>query len=120
MSRILIVDDSAFARRRLESIFKGLGHEIVGLAENGSRALELYQSLHPDLVTLDHLMAGKSGEQVLKEIIEFDPDARVVFISGSGDHAIAERVIEAGAKEFVAKFNTQQDFGKVLERVINA
>jgi len=120
MVKILVVDDSAFARRRLKSIFESLGYEVAGLAENGTRALELYRSLRPDIVTLDHLMTGKSGEQVLIEMLEIDPDAKVIVISGSGDHAIEDRVLKAGAKEFVPKFNTQNDFGRVIERVINA
>ena len=118
MAKILIVDDSTFARARLKTLFERGGHEVVGAAGDGEEALELFNSLHPELVTLDHVMAGKSGETVLKEIIRQDPGAKVIMISGTDDSAIEERVLQAGAKVFIKKFNAQLDILKVIDRVM--
>lgn len=120
MTKILIVDDSSFARQRLKQIFENGGHEVVGCAVNGTQALQMFQELKPELVTLDFLMIGKSGEEVLKDIMELDPDARVIMISGSGDVTIAERVKQAGAKEFLEKFSEKRDFLSVIEQVMQA
>ena len=51
-TRVLIVDDAAFMRMMVKDILSKNGYEIVGEAENGMKALEKYQELKPDLVTM--------------------------------------------------------------------
>ncbi len=118
MARILIVDDSTFACARLKILFESGGHEVVGHTEEAEQALSLFKSLHPELVTLDYMMGVKSGEAVLKEIIKHDPSAKVIMISGSNDPAIEERVLQAGAKSFVEKFNSKEEILKVVDQVM--
>ena len=118
MAKILIVDDSAFARNILGMIIEKGGHEIVGRAKDGESAVKLFKSLHPELVTLDYLMTGKNGETILEEIIEHDPNAKVVMISGSGDYTVEKRARESGAKDFVGKPFMQRDLLKVIDQVM--
>jgi len=118
MAKILIVDDSAFARNILGLIVERGGHEVVGQAKDGESALELFKNLHPELVTLDYLMTGKSGEAVLREIIEHDPDARVVMVSGSGDHTGEKKALRSGAGAFVGKPYMRRDLLKVIDQVM--
>ena len=118
MAKILIVDDSAFARNSLSMMVESGGHEVVGRAGGGEQALKLFNSLHPELVMLDYLMADKSGEAVLKEMIQHDPGVKVIMISGSGDHTIEERALQAGAKVYLAKPIVQRDLLKVIDQVV--
>ena len=118
MTKILIVDDSAFTRNALMTFCESGGHEVVGRAENGEQALELFKKLRPELVTLDYLMPGKSGEVVLKEIIQIDPGARVIMLSGSGDNKLEERVLQTGAKFFVEKPCAKGEILKVIDQVM--
>lgn len=118
MAKILIVDDSAFARNCLERIFREGGHEVVGSAKDGDSALELFNRLHPELVTLDYLMEGKNGTAILEEIIETDPSAKVVMISGSGDYSIEQRARRAGARDYVSKPLMQRKLLKVIDQVL--
>ena len=118
MAKILIVDDSAFARNTLSMYVGNGGHEVVGLGGDGKQALELFKSLRPELVMLDYLMEGKSGMAVLKEIIQHDPSAKVIMVSGSGDHFLAERALQAGAKVFVKKPSAQGDLLKIIDQVM--
>ena len=67
---------------------------------------------------LDYLMADKDGEQVLKEILQHDPGARVIMISGSGDHTIEERTLQLGAKLFMEKPMKQREVLKVIDQVM--
>jgi len=97
------VDDSAFARNTLRAIVQTAGHEVVGCAENADQAIDLFKSLQPELVLLDYLMPGRSGEDVLKEIIRDDPAAKVIMISGSGDLTIQKNAVKHGAKVFLRK-----------------
>lgn len=120
MAKILIVDDSAFTRRTLSMFMESGGHEIVGRAENAGQALDLFKTLQPELVTLDYLMPDKNGETVLKEIIQHDPEARVIMISGSGDSQLEERALQSGAKIFVEKPVGKTDILKAIDNVMGA
>ncbi len=118
MVKILVVDDSAFARNSISKMVESGGHEVVGRAEDGEQALKMYRSLHPELVILDYLLPGKSGEVVLREMIQHDPSARVIMISGSGDITIEERALQSGAKVFVKKPCMSEDLLKVIDQVM--
>ena len=116
----MIVDDSRFARNRLKLIFERGGHEVVGDTDCGDQALELFNQLRPDLVTLDYLMDGKNGAEVLAEIMQQDPNARVIMVSGSGDHNIERQLLKAGAKLFVTKLRSQEYFLNAVDQVMNS
>lgn len=116
MARILVVDDSSFARNRLKRIFERAGHKVVGSAANGDQAVSLFDKLQPDVVTLDYLMTGKDGMDVLKEILAHDPDARVIMISGSGN--VKSEFLSAGARLFVEKLNDQDQYLRAVDRVM--
>jgi len=118
MAKILIVDDSAFARNNLKRIVEKGGHEVAGLAENGEQALNLFKNLDPELVMLDYLMKGKSGMEVLKEIIQYDPDAKIIMVSGLGDSTIDEEALETGAKFFVRKPYAHTNILKIIDQVM--
>lgn len=119
MTKILIVDDSFFARKRFKKIFEDGSHEVVGVAKDGNQALQLFTSEHPDVVMLDYLMEDKNGEEVLKDIIKIDPQARVIMVSGSGDQTIEARALAAGAKQFISKAKSQHKLLKVIDQVMN-
>lgn len=120
MVRILVVDDSSFARNRLKLIFEGAGHTVVGSAANGEQALSLFDELQPDIVTLDYLMAGKNGMEVLEDIIGHNPDARVIMVSGSATKEIEGKFLSAGAKFFIEKFNDKEQYLKAVDQVMGA
>lgn len=120
MAKILIVDDSIFARERLKQIFESAGHEIVGAAGDGEQALSMFKSLNPELVTLDYLMSNKSGQDVLKEIIQLDPAAKVIMISGASNEDVGQRALAAGAKAFFEKFHGTRNILNVIDQVMEA
>ena len=117
MTKILIVDDSAFARNMMRICVEKGGHEVVGLATDGEQALKLFKSLHPELVMLDYLMPDTNGITILKEIIQYDPCARVIMISGTRDHTIEERSLQAGAKVYVEKHCQPRELLKVINQL---
>ncbi len=87
MARVLVVDDAAFMRKMVgDALAKG-GHEVVGEAGNGIEAVASYQSLKPEVTTLDITMPEKDGLAALKEIIALDPSARVVMCSALGQES---------------------------------
>jgi two-component system chemotaxis response regulator CheY len=117
MGKILVVDDAAFMRMMLKDILTKGGHEVVGEAENGKVAIERYQSLKPDLVTMDITMPEMEGIDALKEIKKKDPAAKVIMCSAMGQQLMVVQAIQAGAKDFIVK-PFQHD--RVLESVKKA
>ena len=103
MKRILVVDDAAFMRMSIKNMLQNNGFEIVGEAENGIQAIEKYQELQPDIVTLDITMPEMDGLQALREIKKIDPGASIVMVSALGQEARMKEAIIYGAKGFVVK-----------------
>jgi len=105
-AKILVVDDAVFMRRMIGDILRKEGYEIGGEAENGKDAIEKYQQLKPDLVTMDIVMPkidDIDGIGAVKEIMKIDPKAKVLMVSAMGQHALVVEAIQAGAKDFVTK-----------------
>lgn len=89
-NRILVVDDAAFMRMMVKDILTKNGYEVIGEASDGRQAVEKFQELQPDLVTLDITMPELDGIEALKKIRELDPNARVINVlchgpTGDGD-----------------------------------
>ncbi|MEY8751654.1 response regulator [Alkalicoccobacillus gibsonii] len=103
MATILIVDDAAFMRMMIKDILVNAGLQVIGEAENGLQAVEKYQELKPDLVTMDITMPELDGIQALKRIREIDPDANVIMCSAMGQQALVLEAIQSGAKDFIVK-----------------
>ena len=103
MARILVVDDAAFMRKMVTDALTKGGHEVIGEAGNGTEAVEQYQSLKPDLTTLDITMPEKDGLSALKDIMAMDPSAKVVMCSALGQESKVLESIKLGAKDFVVK-----------------
>ena len=101
--RVLVVDDAAFMRMMVKDILTKNGYEVVGEAENGMKALEKYQELKPDLVTMDITMPEMDGISAVKEIKKVDPNAKIVMCSAMGQHAMVIEAIQAGAPDFTVK-----------------
>jgi len=103
MARILVVDDAAFMRKMVSDALTEGGHDVIGEAGNGNEAVEQYQSLKPEVTTLDITMPEKDGLTALKEIIAIDPAARVIMCSALGQESKVLESIKLGAKDFVVK-----------------
>ena len=100
---VLICDDAIFMRTMVGDILTQAGFEVVGEAETGVQAVEKYQQLKPDLVTMDIIMPEMGGIEAVKKIMEADPQARILMCSAMGQQALVLEAIQAGAKDFVVK-----------------
>lgn len=115
--RVMVVDDAAFMRMMIKDILSKNGYQVVGEAENGMVAVEKYQELKPDLVTMDITMPEMDGITAVKEIKKLDPNARVIMCSAMGQQAMVIDAIQAGAKDFIVKpFQPE----RVLEAIAKA
>jgi len=117
MSRILMVDDSKTSRKILRGILEENGHVIVGEAVNGVEAIEMYKSLHPDITTMDITMPVKDGLTALKEIMEYDPNAKVVMVTAAGQKTKMIDALKYGAAEFLTKPFEAAQIIEIINRV---
>ena len=104
-TRVLIVDDSAFMRKVLQSIIAADPQmEVVGEARDGREAVSLNESLNPDVISMDINMPHMDGLQASEAIMARNPRPIVIVSSEARDGAEATlRALEIGAIDFVPK-----------------
>ncbi len=105
-SHVMVVEDDALTRRLLVCI---LGEKNALITEENAKSAVVSYLLHaPDIVFLDIGLPDVDGFEVLKKILEFDPEAFIVMFSSHYDQENIDRAISCGAKGFVPKpFNKE-------------
>jgi two-component system chemotaxis response regulator CheY len=116
--RIMLVDDSSFARNMLKDILTKQGYDIVGEAKNGREAVELYDQIKPDLVTMDIAMPELDGIDALNRILEINPAARIIIISSANSREIVKHAVQEGALDFVVKPFTKNRLLKAIDKAL--
>ena len=115
--KVLIVDDSALARRLVRQVLEELQYS-VDEASDGAQALERYVLDRPDVVVLDMVMHGMYGLEVLTKLRELDPTARVIIATADIQKTTRDLVREAGAVALVNKPVKKDELTSVVERTI--
>lgn len=102
--RILVVDDHPIVRQGIRSLLSNYAEfEIVSEADNGATALNLVKRLAPDITLLDIRMPGESGLEVLRQIQQIQPGAKVLMLTSFDDDEYVMEALRAGAHGFVLK-----------------
>jgi len=102
--RVLIADDHRLFVEALDAILAADERiEVVGQAGDGGKAVELAQTLDPDVVLMDVSMPVLDGFEATREIRAADKGVRVLMLTGSNSRADVERSREAGASGYVTK-----------------
>ena len=119
MSRnVLIVDDVSFVRKTLAKILTDAHYRIVGEAEDGLQAHEMYRKLRPDLVTMDIVMPNLGGIDATRKILRDDKNAKIVIISAMGQENLVMDAINAGARDYIQKPFSAEDVIKAVEHAL--
>jgi len=101
-AKILLVDDSALARRAVRQMLESAGYDVAE-AEDGMIGLERYFLEKPDLVLLDLVMKGMNGLDVLTKLQQLDATVRVIVVSADVQDSSREMAVAAGASGFLNK-----------------
>jgi two-component system response regulator AlgR len=113
--RVLVVDDEPPARERLRSMLREIeGLEVAGEAENGQRALELYDSLQPDIVLLDVRMPGVDGLEVARHLALMPEPPAVIFTTAFDEYAL--QAFESEAIAYLLKPIRAEKLGAALAK----
>ena len=114
--RIMVVDDSRLVRVQLEDALKGTEYEIAAYCRSGEDAIEQYDAVKPDLVTMDIIMQGIDGLDAAEIILKNHPDARIVMVSSLAYDDTFERAKAIGAKGFIDKPFHQEQLLNIFEQ----
>src|SRR6476661_8943884 len=116
--RVLIADDHSLFAQALEAI---LGtderFEIVALARNGEQAVELAESLHPDVVLMDIAMPVLDGFSATKQLRKAHPELPVLMLTGSNSRGDVDKARTSGAAGYVTK---DRIAGELIDAIVEA
>ena len=116
-AKVLIVDDSALARRTLRQALEEQGHQVEE-ASDGAEALERFYINKPELVILDMVMKGMYGLEVLTKMLQMNSEARVIVATADIQTTTAEQVRAAGAKAILNKPVNRQQLAVTIKLVL--
>ncbi len=102
--RVLIVEDHNLMRQGLVSLLKKEDDiEVIGEAENGQIAVELAESLQPDLIVMDMGLPELNGFDATQIILEKQPDIEILGISMHTEYRFVMRALKAGVRGYLSK-----------------
>lgn len=103
MRSVLVVDDAELFREALRAAFTQEGFDVVGVAADAMKGIDLAREHEPDIVMLDLLMPGMSGLEVVGSIIKASPKSRVVLLTASESAEDVLAAVKAGASGYLTK-----------------
>lgn len=117
--KALLVDDEPNILRNLEAVipWEDLQYEVVGLARNGSQALELVREHRPDLILSDIRMPGMDGIAFIKELRTFNEYAEVLMITGYQEFEYARSLLKLGVSDYIVKPIDYEELADTIGRL---
>lgn len=118
MALILTIDDSMYMRKKMISILKEDGHEILE-AEDGVRGLQMADSHKPDCILLDLIMPEMDGLKVLKSLHESGSKVPVIVITADIQESMQKKCMELGAYAFINKPPKKDELRNAVNNILS-
>lgn len=106
--RILIAEDETIIRLDLRGMLEERGFEVCGEARDGVEAVELAESLRPDLIVMDIKMPRLDGIEAARMILAERP-VPIVMLTAFGQDELVQRAVDTGVFGYLAKPFREQD-----------
>lgn len=116
---VLVVDDEPGARESVKSIFEDLGYQVA-LASNGQEAVKKVESKHYDVILMDIGMPEMNGFEACRRIVESDPSAKVVIVTGREVNQCARQALMAGAFSLLTKPVEPEDMISLVDSLVGS
>ncbi len=118
MIRIVVADDHTIVREGLKQLLGAAGDfSVVGEAQDGHSVMELVRTLDFDVLLLDMSMPGRSGIELIKQVLSEKPRLRVLILSMHEERQYAVRAIRAGAAGYLTKESASAQLVSVIRKV---
>jgi DNA-binding NarL/FixJ family response regulator len=115
--KVLIVDDQrTFGEALQVALSREKDMRVVDVVTNGDDAVEAAAEHRPDVVLMDVAMPGMSGIEATRRIMDADPDAHVLILSGYEDDLLLARAVQAGALGLLQKTEAVVDVARSVRR----
>lgn len=116
MLRVVLADDEKKVALLLQKLihWEELGYEIVGVANDGLRALELVQEKQPHLLITDIRMPGCDGIELIRRAKELQPKLHFIVISGYRQFEYAQNALKYGVEDYLLKPLKQEELTEIL------
>lgn len=102
--KILLVDDHTVVRAGFKMLLATDSRiEVVGEADRGEQAIQLYHELEPNIVVMDLSMPGIGGLETIRRILQRDAEALILVFSVHHEPVYVSRALSAGAKGYITK-----------------
>lgn len=118
MALILTIDDSMYMRKKMISILKEDGHEILE-AEDGVKGLQMADSHKPDCILLDLIMPEMDGLKVLKSLHESGSKVPVIVITADIQESMQKKCMELGAYAFINKPPKKDELRNAVNNILS-
>jgi DNA-binding NarL/FixJ family response regulator len=116
--RVLLIEDHFLARMALHSVLSGHSQiQIVGEASDGETGIDLFRSLHPDVIVLDLRLPRISGFEVIVQIRKELPTARIVILSNYQGSEDIYRAVSSGAMAYLTKDASGEELLNAIQSV---
>lgn len=119
MSRVLVVDDHAVIRRGVQGILRAYPEwELCGEAENGQEAIQLAETLKPEIIIMDVSMPVLNGIEATRIIHGLFPNIRILLLTLHSSTELVRTAFRAGARGYVLKSDAEHEMVRALNVVV--
>jgi DNA-binding NarL/FixJ family response regulator len=115
--RLVLIEDHQALREGLELLLGREGCEVVGTAGTAGEGRELVERLNPDVALVDIRLGGESGIELTRDLLDGDPERRVVLYTGSSDVELLISGLDSGARGYALKEGTPNELTGALATV---
>ncbi len=112
--QILLIDDDELFLLVAQNALHDAGYQVITTSD-GPEGIEIYRRRQPELVILDIGLPSMGGLRVLESLVEFDPSAKVIVITGYGCSPLAEAAFNLGAIDFLSKPCTAESLLETIQ-----
>ena len=119
-TRIVIVDDHQLVRDGLQSLLESLDEsiQIIGHGATGREAVQLAEDLAPDIMLIDVAMPGLNGIDATREILDRNPEIRIVAVTMHAERSFIAGMLQAGAKGYIRKESAFEEISAAIDAVL--
>jgi len=114
--KIVLVDDHAVVRAGVKRLLEQEAlFDVIGEAESGEKAYQLFGELNPDIMVMDLSMPGMGGLETMRRILMRYEKAKILVLSMHEDLSFANQALKLGAKGYLIKNTVGDDLVKSIQ-----